>query len=81
MLTAAGAVIVLEVGVSIAIGLYGGIGPQNMVYWSIPPVLVASAAFAGWKAKMLGAVGLLPLLIPGAWCAEALAHLFGYCLY
>jgi hypothetical protein len=80
LLIAVLAVVVLDIGVAFLIGLYGGRGVHNLLYLSIPAFAVAVAAFSGWRSKLLGAAGLLPLFWPASVGAEMIAHAAGTCL-
>lgn len=73
-------VVVLEIGVTFLLSLYGGPGVHNLFYLSVAPVAVAFTVFSGRSGKLLGAAGLWPLLLPSAVCAELLAHAAGSCL-
>ena len=80
ILFAAGAVLALDIAISFGMAFAGSRGGHNLLYWTLPPVAVALAAFPAWRDKALAAAGLWPLFIPGAIASELLAHLFGYCL-
>lgn len=74
------AVVVLDIAVSFLIGFYSSPGLHNLLYWSIPPVAVALAAFPSWRAGMLASAGLWPLFWPASVVAEMIAHAAGTCL-
>lgn len=80
ILFAAGAVLALDIAISFGMAFAGSSGVHNLLYWTLPPVAVALAAFPAWRGKVLAAAGLWPLFIPAAIASELLAHLFGYCL-
>lgn len=80
LLIAVLAVVVLDIAISFLIGFYSGPGLHNLLYWSIPSVAVAFAAFPNWRVGMLASAGLWPLFWPASVAAELIAHAFGTCL-